>query len=89
MEGKKEVAALKYDQNESNAPKLVAKGTGVIAEKIIEKANEYKIPIVKNPELVKTLNNLRIGDEIPSELYEIVANILIFIGDIDNKYVKK
>lgn len=82
----KEVAALKYSPEEGRAPKIVALGKGEIGNKIIEKAEENAIPIVENANLAKTLNMLSIGEEIPPELYEVVAEILIFVGSIDKKY---
>lgn len=78
----KEVAALKYSPDDP-APKVVALGKGEIAEKILEAARENEVPIYENPELAHTLNALSIGDEIPPELYEIVAQILVFVSDLD------
>ncbi|MEN8908071.1 MAG: EscU/YscU/HrcU family type III secretion system export apparatus switch protein [Clostridiales bacterium] len=82
----KETAALKYNPTEGKAPKIVALGKGEIGEKIIEKAKENAIPIVENANLAKTLNMLSVGEEIPPELYEIVAEILIFIGNVDKNF---
>ncbi len=82
----KEVAALKYSPDSDAAPKIVAVGKGEIAEKIIEKAKENDVPIYEDASLAHTLNSFKLGDEIPEELYDIVAKILIFIGDVDNKY---
>ena len=82
----KEVAALKYSPEEGSAPKIVALGKGEIGEKIIEKAEENAVPVVENADLAKTLNALSIGDEIPPELYEVVAEILIFVGNMDREY---
>lgn len=92
MAGKKKVkrvAALKYSPDENNAPQIIGLGNGEIAEKILEKAKENNIPIYENEELASTLNAMNIGDEIPPELYEIVAQILVFIGSIDRSYGKK
>lgn len=84
----KEAAALIYTKEDS-APKIVALGKGEIAEKIIGKAKESNVPVHENAELAHTLNTLSIGDEIPPELYQIVAEILVFIGDIDRKKGEK
>lgn len=92
MPGKKkikQVAALKYSPDDNNAPEIIGLGKGEIAEKILEKAKENNIPIYENEELASTLNALNIGDEIPPELYDIVAQILVFIGSIDKSYDKK
>lgn len=83
--GIKVATALKYNINEDDAPKLVGKGKGIIAENIIEKAKENKIPIYEDEKLAKQLEYLELGQEIPSELYEAVAEILVFISKIDSK----
>jgi flagellar biosynthesis protein len=82
----KEVAALKYNPEEGKAPKIVALGKGEIGEKIIEKAKENAVPVVENKNIAHTLSMLSVGDEIPPELYEVVAEILIFVGNIDKNY---
>jgi flagellar biosynthesis protein len=82
----KEVAAIKYSPEEDAAPKIVALGKGEIGEKIIKKAEENAVPVVENPNLAHVLNTLSVGEEIPSELYEVVAEILIFVGNMDKHY---
>ncbi len=79
MNKKKKAVALKYERGKDNAPKVVAKGQGKIAEKIIQKAKEHDVPIEENPELVKVLSKLDLYGEIPPELYKAVAEILVFI----------
>ena len=74
--------ALKYDEGET-APKVVAKGKGYIAKKIIETAKENDVTIYKNEKLAKQLENLNLGQAIPQELYEVVAEVLIYIAKID------
>lgn len=87
-EEKKVAIALEYDPQVSPAPRVTATGTGVTAEKIIEKAQESGVPIQSNPELAAILSKLDIGQNIPEELYKIVAEILIFIYGIDSKLSK-
>lgn len=82
----KQVAALRYRPDQDNAPVVVALGKGVVAEKIIEKAKESGVPIDENAELAAALNKMKIGDEIPPELYEVVSKILVFVGAIDKIY---
>lgn len=79
----KEAVALKYSPEKNVAPEIVALGKGVIADKILEEAEKNNVPVYENPELAHTLTALSIGDEIPPELYEIVAQILIFVSDLD------
>lgn len=85
----KEVAALKYDVGEDRAPKIVALAKGEAAEKIIEKAKESNVPVYENAELAHTLSSLSIGDEIPAELYEVVAEILVFVSSMDREFGDK
>ena len=79
MEEDKKAVALKYKINEDNAPKVVAKGRGFLAEKIEEIAKEYDIHIEKDPELADSLYRLNLNEEIPEELYEAVAKVLAYI----------
>jgi flagellar biosynthesis protein len=83
----KKVAAIKYDVNET-APIVIAKGMGIVADKIIEKADEEELPIYRDEKLVETLTKLDIGDMIPPELYQVVAEILVFVSDLDDLYKK-
>ncbi|MBW2012815.1 MAG: flagellar biosynthesis protein FlhB [Deltaproteobacteria bacterium] len=81
-------AALKYDSSTMNAPKLIAKGAGKIAEKIKKLAEEHDIPIVENRELARNLNSLvEIGQEIPQVLFQAVAEILAYIYKIRSNYL--
>jgi flagellar biosynthesis protein len=82
----KEVAALQYLPGENQSPKVIALGKGEIAEKIIEKAKASNIPVVQDVNLAHTLNKLNIGDEIPAELYGIVAEILVFVSNLDKGF---
>ena len=69
--------ALHYDRK--GAPRVIAKGKGTIGEKIIEVARANDIPIEENEVLAGALSNVEIGDEIPTELYKAVAEVLIFV----------
>ncbi|MCR5848439.1 MAG: EscU/YscU/HrcU family type III secretion system export apparatus switch protein [Lachnospiraceae bacterium] len=75
--------ALEYDPNNDNAPKVVASGQGILADKIVEKAKENKVPVHKDSKLADTLSRLEVGQEIPPELYEVVAEILVFVDAMD------
>jgi len=83
-DGKRKVAtALKYDRTVGQAPTVVAKGLGLIAEKIIESAEKGDVQVYKDETLAKQLYNLSIGEEIPEELYTTVAEVLAFIAKLD------
>lgn len=81
-EKRKTAVALSYETSQK-APKIVASGKGQIAERIIEIAKENQVPVHKDSPLANTLSRLEIGDEIPHELYEVVAEILLFVDDCD------
>jgi len=81
----KEAASLKYDQNKANAPKLTAKGKGAIAQNIIDVAKQHNIPIKKDEDLLQMLSQIEINEEIPTELYKVVAEIFSFIYGISNE----
>ena len=85
MDKKKKPAqaiALDFDP-EFDAPKVIASGKGALAEKIIEEAREHNVPVHKDTKLADTLSRLEIGDTIPPELYEVVAEILVFVDQVD------
>lgn len=74
--------AIKYDSDNDKAPKVVAKGMRVHAEKIKELAKQYGVPILRNVPLAQALNKLDVGEEVPEELYEAVAEVLSFVFKI-------
>lgn len=81
-EKQKTAVAIAYNPGEE-APKIIATGKGHVAERIIERAKEENIPFYKDDKLAKTLSKLEIGDMIPPELYEVVAEILVFVDDME------
>lgn len=78
----KQAIALEYNPQDE-APRVIATGTGTLAERIIEKAKEAKVPVHKDTGLANTLSKLEIGEMIPPELYEVVAEILVFVDSMD------
>lgn len=82
--------ALKYEQGKSQAPMVVAKGEDYLAMRIKEKAKEYDVEIVENKPLARALYaNVDIGQEIPEELYQAVAEVLAYVYGIKNKTVTR
>lgn len=79
---KKQAAAIKYEKG-YKAPIVTAMGFGNVAENIINKAIDSDVPIIENEELVSSLSDVSVGDDIPSELYEIVAEIIAYIYRMD------
>lgn len=83
MEKKNKMAvALLYESNEE-APKVIATGKGQLAERIVERAKENSVPVHKDERLANTLSKLDIGDYIPEELYQVVAEVLLFVDQMD------
>jgi flagellar biosynthesis protein len=78
----KQAVALQYDPDDQ-APKIIAAGKGVLAERIIERAREAFVPVHQDDLLAETLSRLDIGEMIPPELYEVVAEILVFVDAMD------
>ena len=81
----KKAVALKYEPGDDNAPRVTAKGTGAVADKIIELAKQHGIPVKDDPDLVEVLAKLDLNEEIPPELYIIVAELLAFLYKINGK----
>lgn len=77
-----QAVAIKYDPGEI-APKIIATGKGKVAEKIIETAKEAHVAVHEDSKLANTLSKLDIGEYIPPELYEVVAEILVFVDDME------
>lgn len=82
----KEAAALRYDPEKGGAPEIVALGKGEVADRIIQKAKENDVPLYEDSKLAHTLNYLHVGDEIPRELYEVIAQVLVFVNSLDASY---
>jgi len=82
---RKKAAALRYDAKKDAAPRVVAKGSGKIAERILQIAKEYNIPIKDDPQLAGILSTLDLYQEIPLELYRAVAEILAFVYRMTGK----
>lgn len=78
----KTAVALQYNKGDT-APVIVATGKGATADRIIEKANEHDVPVYEDKKLASTLSKMEIGDMIPPELYEVVAEILVFVDRMD------
>lgn len=79
---RKTAVALRYNPGEE-APKIVATGKGAVAERILDKAKESNVPVYEDSKLAKTLSKLEIGEMIPPELYGVVAEILVFVDNMD------
>ena len=70
---------MKYDHSHDRAPRVVAKGRGQIAEKIMDLARLHQVPLVQDVNLVQILEALDLDRDIPPELYQAVAEVLVFV----------
>ncbi|MCB2183523.1 MAG: EscU/YscU/HrcU family type III secretion system export apparatus switch protein [Desulfobulbaceae bacterium] len=83
---RQKAVALRYDQEKDSSPKLIGKGAGHLAEKLLELAHEHGIPIHQDADLVEILSKLEINDEIPESTYFVVAEILAFVYRTNQKF---
>lgn len=77
--GPKKAVALRYKALEDAAPRVLAKGRGSLAERILAIAQAHGIPVKEDRDLVTLLEALDVGKEIPPELYQVVAELLAFV----------
>jgi flagellar biosynthesis protein len=77
--------AIALHYSGSGAPRVVAKGGGVLAQRIIETAREHRIPLEEDPALAAALSRIELGREIPRELYVAVAHVLAFAWAVTGK----
>ena len=80
----KKAVALQYQPKLDNAPKVIAKGKGQVAEKIIEIAREHNIYIQNDPDLIEVLSQLDLNQEIPPDLYIVIAELLAFVYSLNS-----
>jgi flagellar biosynthesis protein len=81
---RQKAVAIQYNPSEP-APKVVAKGAGKVAEQILEEATDSDIAVYKDAQLVEEMSGMELGQHIPPDLYEVVAQVLIFISDLDRR----
>ncbi len=82
----KSAVALKYRTDQDPAPKITAKGEGLVAERIIALAKENQVPIKEDPDLVQILAQVDINREVPPSIYKVVAELLAFVYKMNQKY---
>jgi len=82
---KQKAAALRYDREKENAPRVVAKGEGTTAENIIKIAELHDLPIKKDEDLIELLSKVELDKEVPDALYKAVAEVFSFVYKITKK----
>jgi flagellar biosynthesis protein len=85
----KQAVALRYEPKKDRAPKIAAKGRGHVAEKILELARQHHIPIREDRNLLQILSRLDLHQEVPTEVYKAVAEILAFIYRLSNRALSR
>ncbi len=81
----KKAVAIKYDKEKGDAPLVVASGKGQIAEQIIKAAREAGLEITQDADLTELLSKIPVGTEIPTELYQAVAEVLAFVYRLNKR----
>lgn len=82
---RKKAVALRYDVEKDAAPVVIAKGQGLLAERILELAREHGIHIQEDPDLTALLAQIEVNAAIPAELYAAVAQVLAFVYRLNNR----
>lgn len=80
---RKQAVAIRYDQGHDHTPRVVAKGSGLIAEQILAAAKQHTVPVYQNKTLTTMLMAVELDREIPPELYQAVAEVLAYIYRLD------
>ena len=82
---KKMAVALRYQSEQDRAPRIVAKGRGHVAGRILELAKEHGVAIYEDPDLVQVLSKIELNKHIPEELYQAVIEVLIYVYRVNGK----
>lgn len=80
-------AALRYDRAHDMAPRVLARGHDLMADRIIAVAKEHGIPITRDPDLVAILAGMEVNEHISPALYEVVAELLVFIYRLKERWM--
>ncbi|QGG48142.1 EscU/YscU/HrcU family type III secretion system export apparatus switch protein [Heliorestis convoluta] len=78
--------ALRYQQEKEKAPRVIASGRNYVAQRILQVAQEENIPIHEDSSMTELLSKLELGDEIPPELYGVMAELFAFIYGLERSY---
>ena len=84
-----EAVALRYDKKKEDAPRVVAKGKGFVAQQMLAIAKRHTVPVYQNQSVTQLLMAVELDREIPPELYQAVANVLAYVYRLDGKAGEK
>ena len=82
---RKQAAALRYDQDNDPVPRVVAKGSGEMAERIIQLAHEHGIDVYEDPDLIELLSKLEVHELIPQKLFLAVAEVMAYVYRLNHR----
>ena len=86
---RRRAVALRYDPSAAAAPRVVASGSGLVAEQILELARQHGVPVKDDPQLVQALMKLDIGEMIPPQLYLVVAEVFAWLHRVDQEAARR
>jgi len=81
----KRVIGLRYDEAQDAAPRVIAKGEGLVADRVLALAEEHGIPVREDPDLLQLLSTADVGEEIPVEVYTAVAQVLTYLYGLNSE----
>lgn len=84
-----EAVGLRYDPEREGAPRVVARGRGDVARRILEIAEEHGVLVRHDPDLLQLLAGARLGDEVPQELYAVVAEVIAFLWRVNEDLARE
>jgi flagellar biosynthesis protein len=85
---KNRAVGLHYSEEDDSAPKVIAKGEGLVADRMLELAREHGIPVREDPDLLQLLSAADVGQEIPAEVYTAVAQVLTYLYGLNSELGK-
>lgn len=85
MKSSRAAVALQYDRVVDAAPRVVAKGQGYVAAKIVQIAEEHRVPLYINPELTRLLYEVSLDKAVPASVYEVVAELFAWVYTLDSQ----
>lgn len=84
-----EAVALRYDKGREDAPRVVAKGRGFVAQQLLAVAKRHAVPVYQNQSVTQLLMAVELDREIPPDLYQVVANVLAYVYRLDGRTAEK
>ncbi|MBM7704456.1 EscU/YscU/HrcU family type III secretion system export apparatus switch protein [Metabacillus iocasae] len=82
---KKRATVIRYEENADQSPKVLAQATGAAAQQLVEQAQQRDIPVEENMVLLNHLLDLDLGEQVPPQLYAVIAEVLLFIQEIEKE----